>query len=350
VRRERCRSIGPATDEGRPDVCTNFKHQQAADGSVAVGRTMEFPDVLPWQLSVVASDFDGSSGAVRGGRSWTGTYGVVGIAAFEPQWLADGTNTAGLSAHLLYMPGHCTFAQPRNDGTDIGVIEMLSFLLGTSATVAEARTAAATCNVVDFTPPRIPVPLPTHIVLHDPTSCAVVEFHPDGMVIADNPVQVATNSPYLDWHLTNVSNHLSLSTHVPADVTIGGRTFTPLGQGSGLVGLPGDGSSPSRFIRVLTDVRFAQQPADERTLLMDCVRILHNFDIVPGMVEEDVDPKTVMPEMTMWSTVSNLTGHQYVVNTKDDPLWYSIDLTSTDFTSSRLVAFPSDGAFSSLTV
>ncbi len=331
-------------------MCTNFKHQQAADGSVAVGRTMEFPDVLPWQLSVVASDFDGSSGAVRGGRSWTGTYGVVGIAAFEPQWLADGTNTAGLSAHLLYMPGHCTFAQPRNDGTDIGVIEMLSFLLGTSATVAEARTAAATCNVVDFTPPRIPVPLPTHIVLHDPTSCAVVEFHPDGMVIADNPVQVATNSPYLDWHLTNVSNHLSLSTHVPADVTIGGRTFTPLGQGSGLVGLPGDGSSPSRFIRVLTDVRFAQQPADERTLLMDCVRILHNFDIVPGMVEEDVDPKTVMPEMTMWSTVSNLTGHQYVVNTKDDPLWYSIDLTSTDFTSSRLVAFPSDGAFSSLTV
>ncbi|MFM8529338.1 MAG: linear amide C-N hydrolase [Ilumatobacteraceae bacterium] len=331
-------------------MCTNFKHRQAADGSVAVGRTMEFPDVLPWQLSVLASDFAGSSGAVQGGRSWTGTYGVVGVGAFEPQWLADGTNTAGLSAHLLYMPGHCTFAQPRNDGTDIGVIEALAFLLGTCATVAEAKTAAATCNVVDFTPPQIPVPLPTHIILHDSTSCAVVEFHPDGMVISDNPVQVATNAPYLDWHLTNVSNHLSLSTHEPADVTIGGRTFTPLGQGSGFAGLPGDGSAPSRFIRVLADVRFAQQPADERALLTDCVRILHTYDIVPGTIEEDVDPKTVMPEMTMWSTVSNLTGHQYVVNTEGDPLWYSIDLTSTDFTSSRLVAFPSDGAFSSLTV
>jgi len=170
------------------------------------------------------------------------------------------------------------------------------------------------------------------------------------MRVLDNPVQVATNAPYLDWHLTNVSNHLSPSPHVPVDVTIGGQTFSPLGQGSGFAGLPGDGSSPSRFIRVLTDVRFAQQPADERALLMDCVRILHNFDIVPGTVREDVSPKVVLPELTMWSTVCNLTGHQYLVNTKDDPLWYSIDLASTDFSSSRLVAFPSDGAFTGLTV
>jgi choloylglycine hydrolase len=112
-------------------MCTNFKHQQAADGSVAVGRTMEFPDVLPWQLSVLAADFAGASTAVTGGRTWTAKYGVVGIGAFEPQWLADGTNTAGLSAHLLYMPDHCTFASPRHDGSDIGVIETLAFLLGT---------------------------------------------------------------------------------------------------------------------------------------------------------------------------------------------------------------------------
>lgn len=331
-------------------MCTNFKHQQAADGSVAVGRTMEFPDVLPWQLSVLAADFAGASTAVTGGRTWTAKYGVVGIGAFEPQWLADGTNTAGLSAHLLYMPDHCTFASPRHDGSDIGVIETLAFLLGTCATVDEAKAAIATCNVVDFTPPQIPVPLPTHIIVHDATSCAVVEFHADGMVVSDNPVQVATNAPFLDWHLTNVGNHLTLSPHVPADVTIGDRTFSPLGQGSGFAGLPGDGSSPSRFIRVLSDVRFAQQPADERALLMDCVRILHNFDIVPGVAIEDLSPKVQMPEMTMWSTVSNLTGHGYLVNTKDDPLWYVIDLTSTDFTSSRLVALPTGGAFTSLSV
>ena len=330
-------------------MCTNFKHQPAADGSVAVGRTMEFPDVLPWQLSVVASNFAGTSEAAASGKSWTATYGVVGIGAFTPNWIADGTNTAGLSGHLLYMPGHATYAAPRNDGSDIGMLEVLAFLLGTCATVTEAKAAMATCNVVDFTPEEVPVPLPLHVILHDKDSCAVVEFHPDGMVITDNPVQVATNAPYIDWHLTNVGNYLTQTPTLPTPVVIGGTTFAPLGQGAGFAGLPADGSSPSRFIRVLSDVRFAQQPADEGALLMDCVRILHNFDIVPGTVIEDV-PGGQMPELTMWSTVCNLTGHRYLVNTLHDPLWYSIDLTTTDFGSSRLVPFPTDGAFTPLTV
>ena len=331
-------------------MCTNFKHQPAADGSVAVGRTMEFPDVLPWELGVIAADYAGKSEAVADGKSWTGNYGVVGIGAFKPQWIADGTNTAGLSGHLLYMPGHATYAKPRSDGSDIGILEVLGFVLGTCATIAEAKAAMATCNVVDFTPPEVPVPLPLHVILHDKDACAVVEFHPDGMVISDNPVQVATNAPFIDWHLTNVSNYLTQTPTVPKAVTIGGATFEPLGQGSGFAGLPADGSAPSRFIRVLADVRFAQQPKDEHALLMDCVRILHNFDIVPGTVMEDAPGGGLMPEMTMWSTVSNLTGHKYLINTLHDPLWYSVDLTSTDFSTSRLVAFPTDGTFSPLTV
>ena len=310
---------------------------------------MEFPDVLPWELSVLAADYVGKSEAVANAESWTAKYGVVGIGAFKPQWIADGTNTAGLSGHLLYMPGHATYYSPRNDGSDIGILESLGFLLGTCATVAEAKAAMATLNVVDFTPKEVPVPLPLHIILFDKDACAVVEFHPDGMVITDNPVQVATNAPFIDWHLTNVGNYLTQTPTLPKSIEIGGTTFEPLGQGSGFAGLPADGSAPSRFIRVLADVRFAQQPKDEHALLMDCVRILHNFDIVPGTVMED-SPMGVMPEMTMWSTVSNLTGHQYLFNTQTDPLWYSIDLATTDFTSSRLVAFPTDGAFTSLTV
>ena len=331
-------------------MCTNFKHQPAGDGSVAVGRTMEFPDVLPWELGVVASDFTGKSEAAPDGKSWTGTHGVIGIGAFKPHWIADGTNTAGLSGHLLYMPGHATYAAPRNDGSDIGILEVLAFLLGTCTSIAEAKAAMATCNVVDFTPPEVPIPLPLHVILHDKDACAVVEFQPDGMVITDNPVQVATNAPFIDWHLTNISNYLTQTPTLPEAITIGGTTFAPLGQGSGFAGLPADGNSPSRFVRVLADVRFAQQPKDEHALLMDCVRILHNFDIVPGTIMEDAPGGGLTPELTMWSTVSNLTGHGYLFNTLHDPLWYSVDLAATDFSTSRLVAFPTGGTFTSFSV
>lgn len=331
-------------------MCTNFKHLPAADGTVCVGRTMEFPDVLPWQLGLLASDHEGKSGAAADAKTWKAKYGVVGMSAFDtPQWMADGMNTAGLSGHALYMPGHCTYQDPKGDGTDIGALELLAFVLGTSATTAEARAALATCNVVNYTPKQIPVPMPLHMILHDKDSCIVAEYHPEGMTVLDNPVQVATNAPYLDWHLTNVANYLDLTPVNPKPVEIGGTTFASPGQGQGFSGLPADGNSPSRFIRVLANVRFSQQPADEKHAMMDTIRILHGFDIVPGTILEDFGGKQV-PELTMWSTVSNLTGSTYSYNTIDDPLWYELDLTKTDFSKSRSAAFTTDGWLAPVTL
>lgn len=332
-------------------MCTNFKHPIAADGTVCVGRTMEFPDVLPWQLGVVASDFAGQSAASAKAKSWTASHGVVGMSAFDtPQWMGDGMNTAGLSAHVLYMPGHCTYQQPRNDGTDIGALELIAFVLGTCATTAEARAALATCNVVDYKPSQIPVALPLHLIVHDKDSCIVAEFHPEGMRVLDNPVQVATNAPYLEWHLTNVANYLSMSPNTPAPVEMGGATFAPPGQGQGFRGLPGDGTSPSRFLRVLANVRFATAPADEKHAVMDTIRILHNYDIVPGNVIEDLGGGKTIPELTMWSTVSNLTGGSYIYNTIDDPLWYELDLSKLDFSTSRSAQFTTTGWLTSATI
>lgn len=173
-------------------MCTNFKLKPAQDGTVCVGRTMEFPDVIPWELGVVAP---GEHRSGVGERRWTSVHGIVGMSGFgEPTWLADGLNTAGLTGHLLYMPDHAFYADPVGDGSDIGILEVVAFLLGTCATVEEAKVAVAGCNVVDQRPPQVPVPLPMHIVLHDRESCAVVELHPEGMRIVDNPVQVVTNA------------------------------------------------------------------------------------------------------------------------------------------------------------
>lgn len=330
-------------------MCTNFKHPTAKDGTVCVGRTMEFPDVLPWELAVLAKDHAGRSGASENGKTWTATYGVVGMAAFGQPWFADGMNTAGLSGHLLYMPNHATYYAAKNDGSDIGILEALAFILGTCSNTAEARAALAGCNVVDWKPKEVPVPLPLHIIIHDKDSCIVAEFHPDGMVVSDNPVQVATNAPYLDWHLTNVANFLSLTPENPKPVNIGGTTFAPSGQGQGFRGLPADENSPSRFIRVLANARFADQPADSRTAEMDTVRILHGFDLVPGTVMEET-PGGLMPLLTMWSTVSNLTAERYIFNTFGDPLWYAIDLATTDFSTTRSIQFTNSGRFTDLTV
>lgn len=331
-------------------MCTNFKYPTATDGTVCVGRTMEFPDELPWQLGVLASNHAGQSTIVPNGKTWQANYGVVGFSGFgNSQWYADGMNNAGLSAHALYMPAHCTYYAPKGDGSDIGVLDVIGFVLGTCSTTAEAKAALATINVVDKMPKEIPVSLPLHFIFHDKNSCVVAEFHPDGMRVVDNPVQVATNSPYLDWHLTNVANYLSLSPENPAPVDIGGTTFAAFAQGQGFRGLPGDGTSPSRFIRALTAVRFAVVPADRDAAELGTIRTLHGFDIVAGNVEEP-GPRGEVPELTMWSTVSDLTANRYLLNVYADPQWFAIDLATTDFTTSRVAALPSSGGISALTL
>lgn len=331
-------------------MCTNFKHPAAADGTVCIGRTMEFPDVLPWQLGVVASNHEGRSESSANAKPWTASHGIVGMSAFKPEWLGDGLNTAGLSAHILYMPGHCTYQPPKNDGSDIGILEIISFVLGTCATTTEAKAALATCNVVDYTPKEVPVPLPLHLIVHDKDSCIVAEFHPEGMRVLDNPLQIATNAPYLEWHLTNVTNYLGLTPNNPAPLQIGGATFAPAGQGQGFRGLPADENSSSRFIRLFANVHFASQPADSKHAIMDTIRILHGFDLVPGTVMEVVGPKSTMPLLTMWSTVCDLTGGRFIYNTIDDPTWYEIDLATTDLTTSRIVPFTTGGWLTPVTV
>ena len=332
-------------------MCTNFKYPTAKDGTSCIGRTMEFPNEIPWQIGVAASDLKGQCTLVPNGKTWQAKYGVIGMSGFNnPQWYADGMNNAGLSAHLLYMPDHATYYAPKGDGSDIGILDLIAFVLGTCSTVAEAKAAALSVNVVDVNPKEIPVPLPLHLVIHDKDSCAVVEFHPEGPRATDNPVQVATNSPYIEWHLTNVCNYLSLSPDNPAAITIGGTKFAPFAQGQGFRGIPGDGTSPSRFIRVLTDVRFAPAPANEQDAELQAIRVLHGIEISTGSIMEPALGGGLTQELTIWSTVSNLTGNRYLYNTYDDPQWFVIDLATTDFTKSRSVAFSHSGGPTPLTV
>jgi choloylglycine hydrolase len=142
---------------------------------------------------------------------------------------------------------------------------------------------------------------------------------------------------------------LSLSPENPASIDIGGTTFAAFAQGQGFRGLPGDGTSPSRFIRVLTAVRFAAVPADRDAAELGTIRTLHGFDIVAGDIEEPGAHGEV-PELTMWSTVSDLTANRYLVNVYADPQWFAVDLTTTDFSTSRVSALPSAGGIAALTL
>lgn len=329
-------------------MCTNFKIKPSKDGTVVVGRTMEFPDVIPWEVQVVAAGVPRASAGVKNGLAWTPQYGVVGMGAIGDGLLADGMNTEGLSAHALYMSGFCDYAAPAGTGNDISEMDVIAYLLGTCKNVAEAKSAAANLNVVGVDPGVGFVP-PLHFLLHDATASIAIEFRPEGMSIVDNPTGVGTNPPFLDWHVTNLRNYVGVSSVNPT-TTVHDTVLHPLGQGGGLLGLPGDYTPPSRFVRAAALMLLIDQPADAASAEAACLHVLNSFDIPAGLISEEFKPGQMVPEVTSWVTVCNLTDRRYGYRTIGDPVPYVVDLTTTDFSTSRRTPVPGAARFTPVTL
>ena len=328
-------------------MCTNFKIRAARDGTVVVGRTMEFPDVVPWEIQVLAAGQPRTAHGVADGMAWTPAHGVLGMGAIAEGLLADGMNTQGLTAHALYMAGFCDYPPPAGGGADLCELDVIAYLLGTCATVDEAREAAAGMNVVGTDPGLGFVP-PLHFLLHDATSSAAIEFRPEGMSIVDNPTGVGTNPPFLDWHLTNLRNYVGISSVNPS-TRVEDTTLRPLGQGGGLLGLPGDYTPPSRFVRAAAMVLLMEQPADAAAAESACLHMLNAFDIPAGLITEDFDHATV-PEVTPWVTVCNVSDRRYAYRTAGNPTPFAVDLGSTDFSASRRVPVQPPAGFTLVSV
>lgn len=334
-------------------MCTNFKLKPAQDGSVVVGRSMEFPDVLPYSLAVLPIGYQGVSVAngTTAGKSWTGTHGVVGIAAMgHAGWLTDGLNDKGVSAHLLYMAGgFCTYQAFAGNGSDISEVDLIAYLLTTCASVEEVKAAVPGITIWGYDPGMGSVP-PTHLLVHDATASIAIEFHPDAEVrVVDNPLGVATNSPYLDWHLLNLQNYVGVDPFTPDAQQVQGMSFAPFGQGQGLNMLPGGYTPPDRFVRAAVLVNLASQAQTGAQAEQMVGHLLNTFDIVPGTVLEHMGEKVVSEETT-YDVIVNLSQPRLTYRTVTDPTWYSLDLSTVDFTKpARMQAMSFAGGFAPIT-
>lgn len=325
-------------------MCTNVKLHPAEDGTVCVGRTMEFPDLIPWSLSVLPAGAAMHASVPNGPKAWTSAHAVIGICGFgNGQWLVDGMNTAGVSAHALYMLGFCQYAEASKEATNMAAVDVISFLLGTCGSVAEVREAMASATVVPFDPGMGFAP-PLHFGVYDAEESIVIEFRPEGISIVDNPVGVMTNPPYFDWHLLNLRQYVGLSPSNPS-FSFEGHDVGPLGQGGGLRGLPGDYTPPSRFVRAFAFREFIDVPTDAADAESAALHILNAFDIPAGIIRESLPDGKVVDEVTAWATIANLTGRRYAYRSIGDPTVYVIDFDDTDLTTARTAPLGAKASF-----
>lgn len=178
-------------------------------------------------------------------------YAMIGMAFVQENYplYYDATNEKGLSMAGLNFPENADY-KPFAPGMDnVTPFEFIPYVLGQCADVPEVRELLSRMNLyAENFSEKLPLS-PLHWIISDSTESIVVESVRDGLKIYDNPVGVMTNNPPFDFHMTNLSNYMSLSRSDPKNNIAPDLSVKPYSRGMGAMGLPGDLSSASRFIK-----------------------------------------------------------------------------------------------------
>ncbi|MET0866816.1 MAG: choloylglycine hydrolase family protein [Pseudorhodoplanes sp.] len=330
-------------------ACTSMVFK-AQDGTSIYARTMEWGATdLKSELVMVprGTAFAPVLAPGMNGMAWKNAYGFVGVNAAGLPYATDGMNEAGLTFGALYYPG---FAQYQDmvqgeQAASIGSVDMGNYLLGNFGTVDEIKKTLPKVRVVRNLEieKAFGAPIPLHYVVSDATGASIViEYTKGVLAISDNKIGVMTNSPQYDWHLLNLRNYTNLKPMGDRPHSIDGVSLAPFGAGSGMLGLPGDFTPPSRFIRATAFVATMVPVKDSAEGVAAASTMLNNFDIPKGLVREGKDAQDYELGFTQWSVIADTKNKVYHYWTMYNRRMRSVDLTKIDFTSGKPVAFPLD--------
>jgi choloylglycine hydrolase len=323
------------------DACTSIRIK-TEDGLVFYARTMEGAIDYQSKVTVVPKGtiYHGTlPGNTPKGLTWTVKYGLVGMNAFGSPLMTDGLNEMGLAVGNLFFPDYAEYEpfDPGKANITLSQYEVATWLLSTCATVAEVRQAISKVQVVQG-PKEVFAPL--HFAVHDAQgNSLVIEYVKGKLHIYDNPLGVMTNSPGFDWMITYLSNFVNLSaTNVP-QIDLGGVVIKQFGQGSGLVGLPGDFSPPSRLVRMVAFTQSALPVKGPQAGLNLAMTIINNVDIPKGIVR-DKGENGIRYDITQWAVAADLAGKKYYFRTHDNKNWRYVDLSKVLQTAKGIQTIP----------
>jgi choloylglycine hydrolase len=318
----------------KAEACTGIS-MFSADGSYFQARTIEWAGTnLNSMYVVVPRNFSQTSFTPKGqnGMSFKSKYGYIGLAVHEKEFIAEGLNEAGLSAGLFYFPNYGSYQlyDEKYNSTTIADLQLVSWILSQFATVDEVKANINKVRVVSLMGGDGSEEAIHWRVGDNSGKQIVIEIEKGVPHVYDNPIGVLTNAPNFPWHLSNLSNYINLTPINPPAHKMADFMVNPIGHGNGFLGLPGDFTPPSRFVRAAFFKSTAPMLATARQTMLQCFHILNNFDIPIGMNF----PKNEIPDLpsaTQWTSVIDLTNKVVYYKTFDNNNIRMIDLKNIDF-------------------
>ncbi len=264
-------------------------------------------------------------------------YAMIGMAAVDNNYplYFDATNECGLSMAGLYFPGNAVYL-PKAEGVDnVAPFEFIPWLLCQCANIEQAEEKLKRLNLVDL-PYSDKYPLsPLHWLIADKYRSIVVEPTADGTKVYDNPFGVLTNNPPFSYHLYHLSNYLNLTSEEPISRFATDFPLEAYSRGMGGIGLPGDLSSSSRFVRAAFTKLNSVYEDNESASISQFFHILGSVSQTMGCVKVGDGY-----EKTIYSSCCNADTGAYYYKTYENSQITCVKLNTVDLSLSDLFCYP----------
>lgn len=264
-------------------------------------------------------------------------FAMIGMAVIDSGYplYFDATNEKGLSMAALYFPGNAVYLPEKPGADNIAPFEFIPWILGDCENISQARSKLKNLNLVDI-PYSAKYPLsPLHWIISDKNTSIVIEPMATGIRVFDNPVGVLTNNPSFDFHLHNLTLYMNLTREEPISRFAPDFPLKPFSRGVGAIGLPGDLSSPSRFVRAAF-VKLNSVCRDTENASVN-----QFFHILGSVAQQEGCARVGNAfEKTIYSSCCNTETGVYYYTTYENSQITGISMHNTDLSSREITVVP----------
>lgn len=235
-------------------------------------------------------------------------YALIGMATVVDNYplYAEAMNEKGLCMAGLYFPGNARYFPEQSHKINITPYELIPYILGQYQSVQEVKKVIEHFHLLDI-PFNEKLPLaPLHWMIADQNESLILESTESGLQVYQDSFHILTNNPPYPYHQWNVYNYMHLTSAYPQD-QLTHQNLKPFGNGLGTIGIPGDYSPASRFVKTLWLKENAKMGDNE---LDNVSQIFHILDAV-AMLKGSVKTKEGKDDYTVYSCCMSMSEGKY---------------------------------------
>lgn len=264
-------------------------------------------------------------------------YAIIGMAYVVDSYplYYDAVNEKGLGVAALNFPDNATYHMVQKGKINLASYELIPWILCRCASVEEVVTGLEKVSITNQCFREDLPASPLHFMVSDKNRSIVLEPMPMGLMIYDNPVNVLTNNPPFLYHTTNLNNYMSLTNGIPQNNFSQKLPLNQYSRGMGSLGLPGDLSSASRFVRAAFTTLNSVSGEKEEESVSQFFHILNAVYQQKGCVKMGND----LYENTIYSSCCNTDKGIYYYTTYGNSQITAVDMHRENLSGNELISY-----------